>query len=391
MQVNVNVSTEILNWIMAHIQMETLPKQIVENLEQWASGNKTPTFRQIEKTSMATGIPIGYFFLKQPPDEDISLVQYRTVDSVALKNLSRNLVDTMHYAEMVQEWTRNYLISEGVSPLPFVGILKNQTVPSLFADSVRKILSIQTDWFQNSRNSDASFRFMRTAISDIGVLVIMNGIVENNTHRPLDINEFRAFAMVDDYAPLIFINSNDSSSGKLFSLLHEFAHICIGENSLFNDRASSDTETKATEALCNAAAAEILVPDSLFIESWSYFSAEMDIEQRVSILARNFRCGATVVARRALDHGFIDYPQYRKIAQLAVKLYNDDRKRKKEQGESGGDYYRTLSSRIDRRFLKMLANSVAEGKTLYTDAFRLTNTNRSTFAALLERGGGDRL
>ena len=45
---------------------------------------------------------------------------------------------------------------------------------------------------------------------------MMSGIVGNNTHRPLNIDEFRAFSVIDEYAPLIFINSNDSINGKLF-------------------------------------------------------------------------------------------------------------------------------------------------------------------------------
>ena len=50
------------------------------------------------------------------------------------------------------------------------------------------------------------------------------GSVEH-THRALSIDEFRAFAMVDEWAPLIFINSADTESAKLFSLVHEVAHI----------------------------------------------------------------------------------------------------------------------------------------------------------------------
>ena len=70
------------------------------------------------------------------------------------------------------------------------------------------------------------------------------------------------------------------------------------------------------------------------------------------------------------------------MAALAIKRFSDKRRRDKENGGGGGDYYRTAATRIDRRFFLMLNNSVEEGKTLYTDAFRLTNTNRSTFAKL---------
>ena len=83
-----------------------------------------------------------------------------------------------------------------------------------------------------------------------------------------------------------------------------------------------------------------------------------------------------------------NYELYQNIAKLAVRLYNEKRKRLKERGESGGDYYRTAASRIDSRFFRSLVGSVHEGKTLYSDAFRLTNTNRSTFANLAESVGG---
>lgn len=388
MQVNVDISVAILDWVMAHVQIDILPSQIKEYLSLWKNGEKKPTFNQIEKTSRATGIPLGYFFLQTPPTEDLSFVDYRTIDSLTLENPSRNLIDTMHDMELVQEWTHDHLISDAAPVLSFVGAFKDQTDISFFADSVRKILNLPNNWFTKCRTTDDSFRLIRTAISNSGVIVMMSGIVGNNTHRALDISEFRAFTIVDNYAPLIFINANDSINGKLFSLLHEFAHICIGENSLFNDRYSIGTKVKKAETVCNAVAAEIIVPQAAFTQKWGAVINDMEVEQAISTLAKDFKCGITVIARKALDNGFIDYSVYSKIAQLAVKLYNERRKKEKEDNDSGGDYYRTAASRIDRRFFGMLVGSVAEGKTLYSDALRLTNTNRSTFATLVENAGG---
>lgn len=115
----------------------------------------------------------------------------------------------------------------------------------------------------------------------------------------------------------------------------------------------------------------------------------MDAEHTIDVLAKVFRCGSTVIARRALDSGLIDKKLYQKIAKLAIDRYNESRKKKKEN--PGGDFYRTAASRIDQRFFKLLRGSVVEGKTLYSDAFRLTNTNRSTYAALSEQIGGGRI
>lgn len=326
--------------------------------------------------------------MNTPPKEDLSFVEYRTVDSTELENPSRNLIDVMHDMDQVQEWMHNHLISEGVSPVNYVGIFKEETSYKVFSQKIRDLLGLSVEWYAKSRTAEDSFNIIRAAISNIGTLVMMSGIVGNNTHRPLSIDEFRAFSVIDEYAPLIFINSNDSTNGKLFSLLHEFSHICIGENSLFNDRYSTGKKVRKVETLCNAVAAEVLVPQKFFVREWSAAIQENEQEQAIHVLAHNFKCGATVIARKAYDNGFIEYDLYQKIAKLAVQLYNEKRRRLKERGESGGDYYRTVASRIDRRFFRLLVGSVHEGKTLYSDAFRLTNTNRSTFANLIESVGG---
>ena len=130
------------------------------------------------------------------------------------------------------------------------------------------------------------------------------------------------------------------------------------------------------------------MPQKLFIKEWSSAIKEETAESAIETLARRFKSGITVIARKAYDNNFIDRNLYYKIAQRAVQMYKESRKKKKEQGKTGGDFYRTAASRTDRRFFKMLLGSVQEGATLYSDAFRLTNTNRSTFANLADNIGG---
>ncbi len=380
MKVNVSITPTIINWIISQIQMSELSKEVTDNLQAWKNGDKTPTFNQIENASKATGIPLGYFFLQTPPVEDVSLIEHRTMDSISLKNPSRNLLNTIHDMEMIQDWMREQLISDGFDPLDYVG--KFKTNDNKIDQSVRTILDIDIDWYKKVTDVDP-FSYIRNKMSNSGVIVMVNGVVGSNTHRPLNVNEFRAFTLIDKYAPLVFINSNDSNGAKLFSLLHEFAHICLGENSLFNDRYSTGEKVSKIETICNAIAAEIIVPQQLFAKEWNTAISGNTEKQAISKLASKFKCGTMVVARKALDNGLITFGLYKEISQLAVKNYNEQRKKK----SAGGNYYNTLSSKIDKRFLSKLAASVAEGKTLYVDAYRFTNTNRNTFDKLIKQGG----
>jgi Zn-dependent peptidase ImmA (M78 family) len=159
---------------------------------------------------------------------------------------------------------------------------------------------------------------------------------------------------------------------------------------LYNDRYSVESKVKKAEVICNAVAAEILVPQFAFTREWSKAvrSDDTDVMITLETLARFFKCGITVVARKAYDNDLITFKQYQAVAQRAIQLFNEAKIRKKENKEGGGDYYRNAANRIDNRFFRKLVNSVYEGKTLYSDAFRLTNTNRTTFSKLAERTGG---
>ena len=391
MIIYVNISDEILEWLCG--QSASFPEDVCEKLQAWRSGKKKPTFSQIEEMSKKTGIPLGYFFLTHPPAENRKLLNFRTINSLELKNPGRNLLNTIHLMEMVQEWLRDRLIYEDAPQVSFVGSFRNVSYSDIydFAASVRKILGIADDWFRKCRSSDDSFRTIRNAMSNAGVFVMMNGKYGNNTKRPFDIEEFRAFALTDDYAPLIFINSRDSSNGRLFSLLHEFAHICIGESSLYNDRWERNSKVTKTETICNALAAEILVPKDLFLKEWLSGSGQMSdlvtendpenaaISQKIDETAKKFRSSSSVIARRSLDEGFISRSLYEKIIQDAADAYRSSQ----EKPSGVRNYYTNLKSYNDRRFLKMLSESVSEGTTSYTDAFHLTNTNRHTFGNLI--------
>lgn len=114
-------------------------------------------------------------------------------------------------------------------------------------------------------------------------------------------------------------------------MLHEFAHICIGNNSLYNDRYSSGTRVSKAESVSNAVAAEILVPQVMFEKKWKEIDKFDDPIKTIDVLAKYFSCGTTVIARKALDNGYIDYSVYRKLSQIAVNRYNENEKRKKSK------------------------------------------------------------
>ena len=122
--VNVNIRPEIISWALSQTQKEKLGDKLMNNITQWLNGTKTPTFNQIEDFSKKANIPLGYFFLQTPPVEQIELLEYRTVDSIQLANPSRNLIDTIHEMERVQDWMKEYRQELGFDVLSVVGSVR---------------------------------------------------------------------------------------------------------------------------------------------------------------------------------------------------------------------------------------------------------------------------
>jgi Zn-dependent peptidase ImmA (M78 family) len=133
-------------------------------------------------------------------------------------------------------------------------------------------------------------------------MAIINGIVGNNTHRKLDVEEFRGFALSDEYAPLIFVNGTDAKSAQMFTLAHELAHIWLGESAL-TDIGPVSRPSQEAEIWCDRAAAEFLVPVRELKTYWREVRQE---EAPFEAIARRFKVSPIVSGRRAMDLRLVD-------------------------------------------------------------------------------------
>jgi len=174
-------------------------------------------------------------------------------------------------------------------------------------------------------------------------------------------------------APLVFINGTDTKAAQMFTLAHELAHIWLGQTALSDARAF-EAPPQVVERWCNQVAAELLVP----LET---FRAEHDrratLRGELDRLARRFKVSTLVVLRRMRDAGTLRGEAYWGAYQQEV-----DRLQRLPKG-SGGDFYLTLGARASKRFTRALVVSTLEGRSSFTEAFRLLGFKKmATFREL---------
>ena len=335
MPVRVTVKPELLRWARERsgLTVETLSKnRSLAKLPQWELGTRRPTLRQLEAFAKKTFTPAGFFFLSEPPADHSPIPDYRTIGSHGLgATPSPHLLDTIHLCQRRQDWYREYARRMDDDPLPFVASARLQDDCKTVASEMRERLHLDIEARKLfSTWTDALRQFIRRS-EDLGVLVMVSGIVGSNTKRVLDPSEFRGFALVDSLAPLVFVNGRDTKAAQMFTLAHELAHIWLGQSGISEPQMNVlPGGLSSIEQWCNRVAAELLVP--------------IDTVRERSLPGRT--------------------------------------------SSGGGNYYNTLSTRTSNRFLKAVVVSTIEGHTTFTDASDLIGfRKKQTLAELAKRQG----
>jgi Zn-dependent peptidase ImmA (M78 family) len=369
-RITVSVSEQVIRWALERSpQGENLEKRF-PNISDWLSGNSQPTIHQLEALAKATSTPLGYFFLSEPPEEKLSIPHFRTLGDGGLQKPSANLLETVQIMERRQAWMREHLVEIGNEPLSFIRSARKTTDPKKQAYEMRQTLGLAEDWAADQPRWTDALRYLINRMEEIGIIVVVNGIVGNNTHRKLDPLEFRGFVLVDEYAPLVFVNGADGKAAQMFTLAHELAHLWFGSSAVFDLRELQPAEDE-TEQACNRLAAEFLVPASKMCDFWPSVKQEPEPFQAI---ARHFKVSELVAARRAIDLKLITRAEF-----LDFYRNYQEQERRAAKAQEGGNFYATQNLRIGRRFAEAVVRAARESKLLYRDAYQLTGLYGKTF------------
>jgi Zn-dependent peptidase ImmA (M78 family) len=375
----VKVKPELLLWALERsAKSHTVIEKKLPKLGEWLKGELSPTLKQLETFAKATYTPVGFFFLQEPPEEQVPIPDFRTMAMEYFGRPSPDLLDTIYICQQRQEWYRDFERSMGGEPLPFVGTAKLSDNVVQAAADMRRTLGFDLEERRRMRTwTDALRRFIGLA-DDLGVLVMVSGVVGSNNRRKLDPHEFRGFALADDLAPLVFINGADTKAAQMFTLAHELAHIWLGQTAVSDAQALS-TSDHDIERWCNQVAAEFLVPLAVMRDE---YDKGKELRDELDHLARRFKVSTLVILRRIHDAGGLTreqlWDEYQRELEWLLAASRG----------SGGDFYRTQPVLVSKRFARALFVSTFESHTSFTEAFRMLGLKKmATFRELGHRLG----
>ena len=290
----------------------------IDKFKDWENGEDFPTIRQAQTLAKAYRRPFALFFLPDVPTDFQPLQDFRKTGS---KELSTSSIFIIREIQQKQAWISEVNEDNNENRVPFIGRFTIKDNPVLVAKDILATLNINP---LNYKSNNPIIEWIDKAESN-GIFISRTSFI--HSRLKLDSNEIQGFAIADDFAPFIFINSDDWNAPQLFTLVHELSHLWIAETGISNDVEPSIKnigDYNPIELFCNEVAANALMPKE-FIDSLD--SKAFDNAKEVFKNAKMIGVSSFALLVRALNLNIISLSAYKQLKQLADIEYNEFLKR----------------------------------------------------------------
>lgn len=145
----IDVPLEVLEWVEEQIHNANVSKETRDEIQAWIKGTRKPVFSKIRQISRESGIPLGYFFLKKPPIEDIYFMSWTSSQHLSKWPPSRNLIEVYHDMRMVQDWMQSFLMNELAKPIEYFNTDFSECLRDYWNTSLNEYLNEYINDFVN--------------------------------------------------------------------------------------------------------------------------------------------------------------------------------------------------------------------------------------------------
>lgn len=381
--VDVPISREVLIWARKFrgLEVEDAADRLgfsVDELQAYEAGDRHLTLGKFERIASTYRLPQATLFRKTPPPEPPMPMDYRTLDGGEAKHSFEFRVALSH-VRALQRTLRDLSEDDEEFLRPSLPVYYSDRDPWTQGEKERKRLGVTIEE-QFGWPSTEGFRRWRAVLERDGIATYL---------QKFDLKDCRGYSLFEDGGPpaIIINKAEEHDRARIFTLLHEYAHILIRQPGI-----SDQNSKNPVEAFCNRFAAAFLMPVEalrLLLPVWPNEPVEWE-DGTVRYVAARLKVSQRALALRLEEMGLAPTGFYMKHA-WAVK---PKRKGKKGGGgsyvairlsEIGGRYTSAVMSALDRRVINPV--QAADALALSTDHFdrvRVTMDRQRELAGLAQ-------
>ena len=250
-----HVNPAMIKWARedAGYSLEDLPGTL-KNAEKWENGEETPTWADLRKLAKKYKRPSFFYFLPKPPKQEADLIEFRADEKI--EEYSPALRLEIRKAKYRRNAFLHINEDMGIKlPVFRKKVISTNDIHEL-ATHIRNYLGVELDtqkeWLimENGSKSYDHKNFLdhwKEICFELGILVFeMENVPES---------EVSGCSIYYNTCPIVLLNGKNTPNRRIFTLMHELAHLTQGISAICDVDKHNSKET-----FCNKVAAEVLVP-----------------------------------------------------------------------------------------------------------------------------------
>ena len=308
-----------------------------DKLMAFEDGSKEPSRSLLLRMSKLYHRPLLTFYLDKPPGTGDRGEDFRTLPE-GIEDLENAYVDVLIRDIKARQTTiRETLIDEDEDiRLGFIGKYTMEHGVQRIVGAIRETVNLDLDEYRNQSSHKDAFKLLRQQTEAAGIFVLLKGNL-GSYHSNIAVTAFRGFALSDDVAPFIVINDRDAEAAWSFTLIHELAHLILG-----NTGVSGAFTEKKIEKFCNEVASEFLLPTSEFVKFQMSNLDDETLKAEISKYAFAHKLSSSHIVYRLYLRGDLDKKSWESLRTYYRDKWHEQRslaKEKTKQKEGGPNYY----------------------------------------------------
>ena len=373
----VEVVPQVLIWLRtsAGWKVEEVAKRLrtsTEVVTELESGKKNPTMGQLNILSEIYKRPIASFFLSKPKQERPMPKDYRFLPSKA-DIFDRKTILAIRRTRSLQNLSKELSLNINYSTKANIKKAKLTDNPELIASEYRQILNFNIEKQMKFRDAYKMMGHLRDVLEDLNILVFQFS---------MPVEDARGFALADEVPSIIVINTKDSIEARLFTLMHEFGHIILGETVIDIPEVSSQARNNI-EAWCNAFSSAFLLPKEVSIDLFNKNKHNLTETITMNALSKKYKISKAVLLLKMVNLNYISRQEFESVlARYTPKETDVEKKAKKVMGMAS-DQKRL--SEVGNKFLSLVANNFDREFITYNDALSFLSIKSRNFDKVLAR------
>jgi Zn-dependent peptidase ImmA (M78 family) len=367
-RISIEIKPEIIKWAVnsAGFKNVEISKKISEKestVDEWLSGKVKPTLKQLEKLAYLVKRPLASLLLPIVPEEKPLPKDFRMLPDKVDK-FERKTIFAIRKARSLQKLSKELSIFVNEETKSKVGEVKITENAKDIALLYRKTLSMEEKQLK-FKNPYELYHHLRRFLEDFNIFVFQISM-------PLE--DARGFALSDEKPSVIVLNSKDIIEARIFTLMHEFGHILLGETGIDIPELSSNN---VIEKWCNTFSSNFLLPEEVAKKIFEEEKDKLTENKTLNYFSRKYKVSKSMLLYSMFKLGFISEGLFNDIMERFRKAVFEEKK-------SGSIPIETKRlSEMGNKFVSLVANNLDKRNITYSDALNYLSIKSKKLDKLL--------